>query len=156
MNGYLKTFRTRETFRQFMKTGMVGVVNTVVSFAIFNIMRVFGLSVFWSITVAFALATLMSYVLNRRWSFRLGEGGESMPETAKFFIVNILAWAATQLFMWLADAWFGPLGRLGENVALLVASAIILLPKFATYRDLVFRSALDEARIGEDAVTSGG
>lgn len=156
MNGYLRTFRTRETAGQFLKTGMVGVINTVVSFALFNAMRVVGLSVFWSVTVAFGIATLLSYVLNRRWSFRLNEGGESVEETVKFFAINIVAWAVTQLFMWLADVWLGPLGRLEENLALLGASLIILGPKFATYRDVVFRSALDDAQTDEEPVTSGG
>ncbi len=152
MNGYLQTFLTRETAGQFVKTGFVGVVNTIVSFAVFNVMRIAGLSVFWAVTVAFAVATLVSYVLNRRWSFRLTDGGENVRETVRFYVINVFAWAATQLLMWLADVWFGPLSRLGENVALLAASVIILIPKFASYRDLVFRRALDDRDVAHPPV----
>ena len=151
MKNYFKTFMTGETASQFVKTGLVGVVNTVVSFAIFNLGRVFGLNVPLSITAGWIVATFISYVLNRRWSFQLTDGGENARETSRFFFINGLAWAATLGLMWLAEAWFGPLSRLGENVALLVVSGIILIPKFASYRDIVFRKALDEDR--QDTVT---
>lgn len=147
MKRYAKTFLNVETANQFLKTGLVGVANTAVSFAVFNVGRVLGVNVFWSVTMAWVVATLMSYVLNRRWAFQLGAGGESARETAQFFIVNIVAWAATVGLMALADVWFGPLSRLGENVALLAVSAIILFPKFASYRDVVFRDALADATV---------
>lgn len=145
MKRYARTFLNAETAGQFLKTGLVGVANTALSFAVFNIGRVLGANVFWSVTLGWVVATFMSYVLNRRWAFQLGAGGESTGETARFFIVNLVAWAATVGLMTLADAWFGPLSRLGENVALLVVSGIILFPKFAGYRDVVFRDALDDA-----------
>ena len=53
--------------------------------------------------------------------------------------------------MGLAERWF-ELNRLGENLALLVVSGIVLLPKFASYRDIVFRRALDEANEEESVV----
>ena len=146
MKNYMKTFMTGETASQFVKTGLVGVVNTVVSFAIFNIGRVVGLNVPLSITAGWIVATGVSYVLNRRWSFQLNDGGENARETGRFAVINLLAWAATLGLMWLAEQWFGPLSRLGENVALLVVSGIILIPKFASYRDIVFRKALDDGK----------
>ncbi len=148
MKRYAKTFLNVETAGQFLKTGLVGVANTALSFAVFNIGRVLGANVFWSVTLGWVVATFMSYVLNRRWAFQLGAGGESARETTRFFIINILAWAATVGLMTMADAWFGPLSRLGENVALLVVSGIILFPKFASYRDVVFREALDDSHNG--------
>ncbi len=144
MKNYLRSFLTSETAGQFAKTGIVGVANTVVSFSIFNLGRVLGASVFWSVTFGWIVATLMSYVLNRRWSFRLTDGGENARETVRFAAINVVAWAATVGLMTLAERWF-EMNRLGENVALLVVSLIVLLPKFAGYRDIVFRKALDDA-----------
>ena len=144
MKNYLKSFLTPEAAGQFAKTGLVGVANTVVTFLIFNAARAVGASVFWSVTLGWIVATLMSYVLNRRWSFKLTDGGENARETIRFAAVNLVAWAATVGLMALAERWF-ELNRLGENLALLVVSGIVLLPKFASYRDLVFRRALDEA-----------
>lgn len=144
MSEYIRSFLNLETASQFVKTGVVGVANTVLFFVVFNIARIAGVNLFWSITIAFAFATLLSYVLNRRWSFRLNDGGENVRETSRFFAINAIAWAITQALMWLADEWLGPLSRLGENFALLLISGVILFPKFATYRDVVFRLALNE------------
>ena len=144
MKNYLKSFLTAETAGQFAKAGLVGVANTVVTFLIFNAGRALGASVFWSVTFGWIVATLMSYVLNRRWSFQLTDGGENARETVRFALINLVAWAATVGLMAVAERMF-ELNRLGENLALLVVSGIVLLPKFASYRDIVFRRALDEA-----------
>lgn len=44
--------------------------------------------------------------------------------------------------MALAQIWFGPLSRLGENLVLVVAAGLLILPKLAGYRDIVFGRAL--------------
>ena len=144
MSRYLQMFTSRETAVQFLKVGLVGVANTVATFAVFNIARSAGLGVTGSLAIAFTLATLMSYVLNRRWSFRLNDSGENFTETWKFFAINVVAWAITEGLMRVAQAWLGPLSRLGENVALLAISGLILLPKFIGYREGVFGHALRE------------
>lgn len=158
MTRTLQMFTSRETAVQFLKVGLVGVANTVATFAIYNVARTAGIGVTGSLAIAFTLATLMSYVLNRRWSFRLNDSGENLTETWKFFAINVVAWAITEGLMRVAQAWFGPLSRLGENVALLVISGMILLPKFIGYREGVFGHALRqdaaEADTAERAATS--
>jgi hypothetical protein len=50
--------------------------------------------------------------------------------------------------MWVAETLFGPLSRVAANAVYLGVSLLILLPKFASYRDLVFGAALDrEGRV---------
>ena len=144
MTKYIKIFQSREGMVQFLKVGLVGVANTVATFVMFNIGRSAGLSVTLSLFIAFTFATLMSYVLNRRWSFQLNDSGENLTETWKFFAINAVAWAVTEGLMRVAQAWVGPLSRIGENVALLVISGLILLPKFIGYREGVFGNALRE------------
>lgn len=141
---YLKTFMTTETASQFVKVGTIGILNTVVDFGLFNILRVGGMSRNWAITVAFAVATFVSYLLNRRWSFKLTDGKVSLRETVNFYAINIVAWLVTILIVALIDWLFGPLSLFGENVAKLLAVFVILIPKFVGYRDIVFRKALTE------------
>ena len=83
-------------------------------------------------------------MLNRIWTFELGGGKVSGRETIQFYLVNGAAWAGTAGTMWLAETLFGPLSNLAANGVYLFASAIILLPKFASYRDIVFGEALAE------------
>ena len=144
MKRYLASFMTRESFGQFIKVGLVGAVNTIVSFALFNIFLWMG---WWSVaavSVAFALTTFMSYLLNRIWTFDIKDGRVSGRETVRFYLVNVAAWAGTAGTMWLAETMFGPLSKIAANVVYLITSIVILLPKFASYRDVVFGKALRE------------
>jgi len=149
MKNYLRTLTTRQSGVQLARLGAIGVVNTITDFLLFNIARVvLDMPRTASITVAFGLATLLSYVLNRRWTFGLTANAGGMQETAVFFLVNIVAWAVTVAVVNLADIWFGPLTVMGENIAKLAAAMLILVPKFASYRDVVFRKALRSAGDG--------
>jgi putative flippase GtrA len=102
--------------------------------------------------VAFAVATFVSYLLNRRWSFQLTDGRVSLRETINFYAINIVAWLVTIGIVQIAEWLFGPLSLLGENVAKFAAVVVILIPKFAGYRDIVFRKALTAD--GRDPVVS--
>jgi putative flippase GtrA len=124
------------------RLAVIGVLNTINYFVLFNILRVAGVTLFWSVTISFAVATLASYALNRRWTFGLSAKAGSIRETVEFYVVNAVAWGVTIVIVTGADHFFGPLGIIGENVASVVAAGIILVPKFASYRDVVFRRAL--------------
>lgn len=144
MKNYLKTFANRESAVQAVKVAIVGVFNTVVSFTLFNVFLVIGLSWFVSVTASFALTTFMSYLINRRWTFELTDGRVSGSETLSFFGVNIVAYFATVAIMWVAETLIGPLGTIGYNAAMLFAAGLLILPKLAGYRDIVFSRAIEE------------
>ena len=144
MKKYLKTFANRESMNQAIKVGIVGVFNTIVSFSLFNVFRVMGISAQWSLAIAFGLTTFISYLINRRWTFDLKDGRVSGRETASFFGVNIVAYAVSAGIMALAQTSFGPLSRLGENLVLIIAAGLLILPKLAGYRDIVFGKALED------------
>ena len=144
MKGYLASFMTKEAFEQFVKVGLVGVANTIVSFALFNLFLWMG---WWSVaavSVSFALTTFMSYLLNRTWTFEIKDGRVSGGETVRFYLVNVAAWAGTAGTMWLAEVMFGPLSQIAANGVYLVTAIAIVLPKFASYRDIVFGGAIKE------------
>jgi putative flippase GtrA len=150
MKSYLQSLVTREARGQFLRLGLIGGLNTVVYFVLLNLsFSVVGLSDFWSVTWAFVVATGLSYVLNRRWTFQIKEGKGYLRESLVFYAVNLAAWAATVGLVELAETVFGTSTALQINLASLVATGIILIPKFASYRDLVFKKALTEVREGE-------
>ena len=144
MKNYLRSFANRESMNQAIKVGIVGVFNTVVSFSLFNVFRMMGASPQWSLAISFGLTTFVSYLINRRWTFDLKDGRVSGRETASFFGVNIVAYGVSAGFMALAQTWFGPLSRLGENFVLIIAAGLLILPKLAGYRDIVFGKALED------------
>jgi putative flippase GtrA len=151
---YVRSFFDRQGLSQMAKLIIIGVVNTLVDFGVFNLFPN-SVPLFWRVTIAFAVATEVSYLLNRRWTFQL-RGGEGVArETTIFFLVNGVAWAATVGIVVGAEAIFGDLSRLGENVAKLAAGFAILLPKLASYRDLVFRRSLARRQSSAGAPEEG-
>ncbi len=146
MIAYIKSFFTKHALGQLGKLAVIGLVNTAVYFALSNVFR-FALdwNLFVSVSVAFVLATFVSYVLNRRWTFQLRDGWVKAGETSMFLLVNGVALVVTNGIVGLADVWLGPLDQFGFNAANVVAAGIILLPKFAGYRDVVFRRAVAKA-----------
>lgn len=155
MRNYLQSFANKESLNQAVKVAVVGVLNTIVSFALFNLFLTFGWGWFPSISLSFALTTFMSYLINRRWTFSLKDGRVSGRETASFFAVNLLAYFASVAIVWLADTAFGPLDRIGYNLALIFAAGLLILPKLAGYRDVVFSKALAEDRETAEFVVEG-
>lgn len=146
MFGKIRSLLGGESARQVARLAVIGVLNTVNFFLLMNLLRLVGVGLIPAVTIAFALATLVSYVLNRRWTFGLDQSAGGATETAKFYLVNIGAWAVTVAVISAADWLFGPLSRIGENVASLAAAVLTLLPKFVSYRDLVFGKALAASR----------
>lgn len=145
MKNYVKSFWNRRTLVQFARLGLIGGLNTILYFIMLNIFLTY-LTPFWSVTIAFGLATGLSYLLNRRWTFGLREGFGSVRESATFYVVNLLAWAVTAGMVQIAQAMSeDELTRLEVNAVAIFATGLILLPKFASYRDLVFRRSLSNA-----------
>jgi putative flippase GtrA len=116
----------------------------------FNIFLLIGWNWFPSFTLAFAITTFLSYLINRRWTFELKDGKVSGHETAKFFGINIAAYLASSAIVWLADVIFGPLSNIGYNIALIFAAGLLILPKLAGYRDVVFSRALSSDDVPEE------
>lgn len=165
MKNYLKSFANSESMVQVIKVGIIGVLNTVVSLLLFSLLLVlfggesqrtdgFDLSVFSATTIAFALTTLMSYMLNRRWTFQLDQATGGGSETAKFFAINGIALLVTNVVVSGANAIWGPMSDNGLRIAYIGAAILIILPKFAGYRDVVFKKAVSAASDPEKSVSA--
>ena len=154
LTNYIRSLLTPAALNQLLTVGIVGVANTIVSFTLFNsflgmlggtktVADGFNWEQFWSIALSFLVATFVSYLLNRRWTFQLSDTGDMRRETIHFIGINVAAWAVTQGVVGGADWLWGPLSRMQQNLFYLLASGLIILPKFAGYRDIVFRKAID-------------
>lgn len=146
MKNYLKTLVHREAIGQMFRLSLIGTFNTVFTLSLSVVFRDgFGLLDEWAVTAAWIIGTLVSYALNRRWTFSLSAAGANARETAHFFGVNVVAWLLTVGAVWLAGQWLGELTRVEFIGAQLVATGFIVIPKFAAYRDVVFRKSLRQA-----------
>ena len=142
MKQYLQSFANRASAIQAVQAAAVGVLHTVVAGALFNRFHLAGRA--WVPTVSRSVAStpFKSPVDNRYGTFDLRDGKVSGAETVSFFGVNLVAYLATVGIMWFAETVFGPLGTVGYNAAMLAAAGLLILPKLAGYRDIVFSKAL--------------
>lgn len=138
MIAYVRSFLTKESGRQFATMIGIGAVNTVVDF---SLVKVFLDSLHWgtyfSVSSAFLIATVLAYLLNKRFTF--GQSGVgTATESGSFLLINLGALALTNAFVFGATQLLGDLDSRQVLLTKVVATGVILFPKFAGYRDVVF------------------
>jgi len=80
----------------FVRFGLVGISNSAVDFGVTNLLVLTfkaksSLSLMAISFVACALATLNSYLLNRKWTFRRSGPARRASEVSQFFAVALMA-----------------------------------------------------------------
>lgn len=90
-------------YRQLIKFGIVGVGNTLISLALIYLFdKVMGLGFQIANPLAYFLATLNSYYLNKKWTFKSGgENRSKKKEGALFFGVIGVAWLIQYAFLFI-------------------------------------------------------
>lgn len=80
----------KESLGQFLKFALVGVLNTVVDFLVFQLLN---LTLGWTYlaqVIGYSAGVLNSYFWNSRWTFRK-EHQRSAREAAAFVVVNLVS-----------------------------------------------------------------
>jgi putative flippase GtrA len=125
-----------------VRFGLIGVLNTGSDFVILNILAVlFGVPVIVANTISTGLCMLMSFFLNRRWTFR-ASGKNYGREVGLFFGFTIIGmWVIGNgiialLVPLMPESW-AEIIRL--NLPKLVATIASLIWNYLTYKYVVFR-----------------
>lgn len=98
-----------ENFLQFMRYGMVGVVNTLLTFVSFVLLRHIGVGLDLSNFLSFSLGMICSFTLNKLWAFR-ARGGSVVNEALFFSVVQSCAgeysgWCFVVYFCYCRNWW---------------------------------------------------
>jgi len=82
--------------RHFVKYGIVGASNTVLTFVIYTaLVKGLGVDYLAALLIGYVVGSLNSYILNRRWTFRAGNVAHSTACT-RFAVVQVCAIAANE------------------------------------------------------------
>jgi putative flippase GtrA len=131
------------------KFGMVGVLNTLVSFAVFNgLLFLTGEHDGWGaggITfAAYAAGFTNSFFWNKRWVFQHGQAGDVRSQYVRFVVVSVVvalasSFAVSFLTTYAASDFLSP--ELWANIAILLTFPLSMLGNFFGYRHFVFKDS---------------
>ncbi len=144
--------------RQVGKFGVVGVVNTLLDFFIFNLCSKFlKLALIPSNTISTTIAMIFSFVVNRKVVFKK-DGGSTARQAVQFYVVTAFGLYVLQnsIIHLLAVTWPGPLlgvvhviRSMGlhmfsdafyvNNGAKAIGTVVSLAWNFIMYKKVVFR-----------------
>jgi putative flippase GtrA len=102
--------QTKSEIRRFGKFGIVGIVNTLLDFGVFNALTKFaGFGLIQANIVSTTIAMVFSFYANKRVVFK-PEGGSVRRQVVAFFLVTAFGLYVIQngIIYLLTDIWVGP------------------------------------------------
>jgi putative flippase GtrA len=145
--------RFRHLIHEGAKFLVVGAVGTVVTFAIANALN--GIGKYWAVTIATIVATVVTFLGNRFWSFKHRQGQGTTRETAVFLVLNGIGLLIYYGCIFLVQDAAGLSGKLWYNFALVVGTGLGTLFRFWSYRKWVWTAPGSEP-LHSDGVSPGG
>ena len=121
---------------QFIKFNCVGVLNTLVDFAVYTLLCNLGLYYMLSQVISYSCGMVNSYVCNRLWTFR-EERGRTRGEFLKFALVNLASLGVSLGVLWLCR---NVLGIQSDLWCKAVATPASVLVNFIGNKLFVFKS----------------
>ncbi|KXK61787.1 polysaccharide synthesis protein GtrA [Micromonospora rosaria] len=135
--------RWQKFIREALTFGIVGGINTVINYAVFNALAltIFVDGQLKATVVATIVATITSYLMNRHWTYRDRPKSAMRREYALFFLFNATGLLIELGVLALAKYGMGVTGLLALNVAKTVGVVLATLFRFWSYRTFVFQPA---------------
>jgi putative flippase GtrA len=119
---------------QFIKFGIVGVSNTLLTLAVYTVLlKVFGVWYLAASAIGFAVGATNGFLLNRRWTFREHVGDALTPVRWGVVQTGGLAVNEALLYVFVHDA------QLDKLVAQVCATAVVTVTTFFVNRAWTFR-----------------
>lgn len=132
--------RWQKFIHEALKFGIVGGVNTVINYAVFNALAltIFSNGQLKATVIATLVATITSYFMNRHWTYRDRPKSALRRESTLFFLFNATGMLIEVGVLALAKYGFGIHSLLALNVAKTAGLAIGTVFRFWSYRTFVF------------------
>lgn len=107
---------------KFIKFGLVGVLNTVITIIVFNILRFMGIDMIIANTIGFICGMVNSYFWNNRWVFK--SNSKDISTIGKFVIVNMIVMVINNFILILLVQSIGVNEIIAQGLALILTTAI--------------------------------
>ncbi len=141
----------KKTFWQLVKFAIVGVLNTLVDFAVFQTLNLLLGWVYVAQIFGYTCGIVNSYLWNSNWTFR-EQRTRSLREMLLFLVVNIVSLGVSLGVIWLCREVFGVTNEWaatwmpdllsgfvkGDTIAKLIATCVAIVVNFVGNRLFVF------------------
>lgn len=133
--------RWQKFVHEALKFGIVGGINTVINYAVFNALAltVFRNGQLKATVIATVVATITSYLMNRHWTYRDRPSSALKREYALFFLFNATGLVIELGVLAAAKYGLGVTSLLMLNVAKTGGVLLATLFRFWSYRTFVFQ-----------------
>jgi len=134
--------RREKTAGQVVRFGMVGVLNTLVDFALLNLFyHFFNLPLLVANTLSYSGGFVNSFIWNKNWTFSTRGSGHWGRDMILFGLVSISGLLVNNVGIYTLHEFLGGTSVLAINVQKLGASIASLTWNFIGYRYLAFPRA---------------
>jgi putative flippase GtrA len=138
----------RDTYSRFQvlvheiaKFGVVGAIGFVVQLGVQNALWPgHGIGPLTAVVIAYAVATVVTFIGNRHWAFRHRKGGGLGQESVLFVLLNVVGIFIQVGVVALVVHGIHMTDRLSYNAATIVGIGIGTMFRLFTYRRFVFRA----------------
>ncbi|MBI2984437.1 MAG: GtrA family protein [Candidatus Kerfeldbacteria bacterium] len=128
--------RRRPVVKQFIKFSLVGVINTATSTALYLFFtRLANLDPLVANALAFGAAVSVSFILNKRWTFR-DQQRRYARQYAQFFLVSIIGLGLSEAIIF----WLHKVRGAHDLLAFAVAVVTVVFWNFSANKWWTFRS----------------
>ncbi|MBY8871454.1 GtrA family protein [Micromonospora sp. PLK6-60] len=133
--------RWQKFIHEALKFGIVGGINTVINYAVFNALAltVFRDGQLKATVIATIVATITSYLMNRHWTYRDRPKSAMKREYVLFFLFNATGLVIELGVLAAAKYGLGIHSLLALNVAKTAGVLLATLFRFWSYRTFVFQ-----------------
>ncbi len=130
--------------KRFAKFSVVGITNTIIDLALFNVLLWLGFNIYAATSMAFVVAVTNSYFFNRHWTFSDRKSKNATKQYFQFISVAAVGLALNNFIVWLCLHLFHITNPfIKANLIRIAAIGVIVFWNYGASRFLVFKNKED-------------
>ena len=117
---------------QFIRYNLVGTINTIAGFSIIFLLMFFGLSATVSNAIGYAIGSILSFYLNKKYTFKSTQHSKS--QMVKFFTILGVSYILNFITLqWLLEFLNPYIAQIGSAIVYTISSFLMI--KFIVFKD---------------------
>lgn len=158
--------RLRKEAERVAKFSVVGGIAFIIDFTLFNVLRLeaVGIGPMWAKIISVTVATTVSWLGSRYWTFKDGRNRSAGKEAMWFFLVNAGGLLIAMACLWFSHYVLGLRSALADNIsANVIGVGLGNIFRYLMYRSVIYRvtprrpaQRREVLRFEEETAAAGG